>query len=180
MSGKQTLGFNDPLQAETDYLLSLVLLHASYLCPLLFLNFCFLSFFGKHCVPILISGWIFLLFLWYERSFNEARTIVSNGTRAFIMQTNVCQLRALWAKWRANWREIWSTGEHLVQAEGCVIAPMWTLDPVCLIRLCDPILFPPQFKYVPVKHNWHIFASASPKTLILWNCNWNPTRAKCI
>lgn len=30
MSGKQTLGFNDPLQAETDYLLSLVLLHASY------------------------------------------------------------------------------------------------------------------------------------------------------
>lgn len=92
MSGKQTFGFNDPLQAETDYLLSLVLLHASYLCPLLFLNFFFLSFFGKRCVPILISGWIFLLFLWYERSFNEARTIVSNGTRAFIMQTNVCQL----------------------------------------------------------------------------------------
>lgn len=56
MSGKQTLGFNDPLQAETDYLLSLVLLHASYLCPLLFLNFFFLSFFGKHCVPIVISG----------------------------------------------------------------------------------------------------------------------------
>lgn len=30
MLGKQTLGFNDPLQAETDYLLSLVLLHASF------------------------------------------------------------------------------------------------------------------------------------------------------
>lgn len=57
-------------------------------------------------MPIVISEFFFFFFLWYERSFNEARTIVSNGTRAFIMQTNVCQLSALWAKWRANWREI--------------------------------------------------------------------------
>lgn len=47
MSGKQTLGFNDPLQAETDYLLSLVLLHASYLCPLLFFNFFSFLFLGN-------------------------------------------------------------------------------------------------------------------------------------